>query len=175
MNVWLDATVVLLALTSLGLLGSSRLNLCIRLVAVQGIVFGFAALFLHPESITIHLALVAVLSATLKGIVFPRLLLRTVRDVNIRHEMEPFVGYSLSLAIGVALLGPSVWLGARLPLSLTETGRLVASMGLFTTMSYVGMALLPFIAGIVADVAGFFVAFCVTALAAVTVAVVVRE
>ena len=48
-------------------------------------------------------------------------------------------------------------------------------MGLFTTMSYVGMALLPFIAGIVADAAGFFVAFCVTALAAVTVAVVVRK
>ena len=47
------------------------------------------------------------------------------------------------------------------------------AMGLFTTMSYVGMALLPFIAGVVADTAGFFAAFCVTALAALTVAVVV--
>ncbi len=49
------------------------------------------------------------------------------------------------------------------------------AMGLFTTMSYIGMAVLPFIAGIIADTAGFFVAFCVTAVAAVTVAVVVRE
>ena len=48
------------------------------------------------------------------------------------------------------------------------------AMGLFTTMSYIGMALLPFLAGIVADTAGFFIAFCVTAVAAVTVAVVVR-
>jgi MFS family permease len=45
------------------------------------------------------------------------------------------------------------------------------AMGLFSTMSYLGMALLPFIAGIVADGAGFFVAFCVTAIAAVTVGV----
>jgi fucose permease len=44
-------------------------------------------------------------------------------------------------------------------------------MGLFTTMSYIGMALLPFIAGMVADTAGFFAAFCVTALAALMVAV----
>ena len=134
MDVWLDATVVLLALTNLGLLASSRLNLCIRLVAVQGMVFGLAALLVHPASISIHLAVVALLSATVKGIVFPRLLLRTVRDVNIRREVEPFVGYSLSLVIGMCLLGPSVWFGARLPLPLTETGRLVASLGLFTTM-----------------------------------------
>jgi MFS family permease len=48
------------------------------------------------------------------------------------------------------------------------------AMGLFTTMSYIGMALLPFIVGVVADTAGFFAAFCVTAMAALTVAVVVR-
>jgi MFS family permease len=48
------------------------------------------------------------------------------------------------------------------------------AMGLFTTMSYVGMALLPFIAGVVADGAGFFVAFCMTAFAAVSVFVLVR-
>jgi MFS family permease len=44
------------------------------------------------------------------------------------------------------------------------------AMGLFTTMSYVGMALLPFLAGLVADSAGFFIAFSVTALCALTVA-----
>ena len=48
------------------------------------------------------------------------------------------------------------------------------AMGLFTTMSYIGMALLPFIAGIVADMAGFFIAFCVTAFLAITVVGVVR-
>jgi fucose permease len=46
-------------------------------------------------------------------------------------------------------------------------------MGLFTTMSYIGMALLPFIAGMVADTAGFFAAFYATAFTALTVAAVV--
>lgn len=45
------------------------------------------------------------------------------------------------------------------------------AMGLFSTMSYLGMALLPFIAGLVADWAGFFVAFCVMAVVAGTVAI----
>jgi MFS family permease len=49
------------------------------------------------------------------------------------------------------------------------------AMGLFSTMSYLGMALLPFIAGLVAEGSSFFVAFCVTAMAAATVAVVVRK
>jgi MFS family permease len=43
-------------------------------------------------------------------------------------------------------------------------------MGLFTMTSYLGMALLPFLAGLVAASGGFFPAFFVTALLAVTVA-----
>ncbi len=43
------------------------------------------------------------------------------------------------------------------------------AMGLFSTTSYLGMAALPFIAGILADTAGFFSAFFVTALCAGTV------
>jgi MFS family permease len=43
------------------------------------------------------------------------------------------------------------------------------AMGLFSTSSYLGMAALPFIAGIVADATGFFFAFCITALFAFTV------
>jgi MFS family permease len=43
------------------------------------------------------------------------------------------------------------------------------AMGLFSTFSYLGMAALPFIAGIVADATGFFSAFCLTALFALTV------
>ncbi len=49
------------------------------------------------------------------------------------------------------------------------------AMGLFTTTSYLGMAVLPFLAGVIADGAGFFVAFCCTAVAAVTVVVTLRK
>lgn len=43
------------------------------------------------------------------------------------------------------------------------------AMGLFSTTSYLGMTILPFIAGMVADTSGFFYAFCATALFALTV------
>jgi MFS family permease len=43
------------------------------------------------------------------------------------------------------------------------------AMGLFSTTSYLGMGILPVIAGVIADSAGFFPAFCVTALFALTV------
>jgi len=42
-------------------------------------------------------------------------------------------------------------------------------MGLFSTTSYLGMTILPFIAGLVADAGGFFWAFCITAFFAVPV------
>ena len=43
------------------------------------------------------------------------------------------------------------------------------AMGLFSTSSYLGMAALPFITGIIADTTGFLSAFCITALFAFTV------
>ncbi|MFA4876257.1 MAG: MFS transporter [Methanoregula sp.] len=46
-------------------------------------------------------------------------------------------------------------------------------MGLFSTTSYLGMALLPALAGLVADAAGFFVAFCAAAAAALVIAVTI--
>lgn len=49
------------------------------------------------------------------------------------------------------------------------------AMGLFSTTSYLGMAILPFIAGLVADMAGFFLAFCITAFFAILVAVTIDK
>lgn len=47
------------------------------------------------------------------------------------------------------------------------------AMGLFSTSSYLGMALLPFLAGLVADLSGIISAFAVTAVFSCTVAFVV--
>jgi MFS family permease len=47
------------------------------------------------------------------------------------------------------------------------------AMGLFSTTSYLGMTILPFLAGLFADMAGFFFAFCITAFFAILVAVTI--
>jgi len=46
-------------------------------------------------------------------------------------------------------------------------------MGLFSTTSYLGMAVLPVIAGLIADTGGFFMAFCASAVFAVIVVVTI--
>ena len=47
MTSWLDILVVLLLLTDLGLLGSSRLGATIRTVAAQGMILGLLPLLAH--------------------------------------------------------------------------------------------------------------------------------
>jgi MFS family permease len=49
------------------------------------------------------------------------------------------------------------------------------AMGLFSTTSYLGMAALPFFAGLIADYSGFFFAFCAAAFCAVTVALTIGQ
>jgi hypothetical protein len=48
-------------------------------------------------------------------------------------------------------------------------------MGLFSTTSYLGMTVLPFAAGIFADITGFFWTFCITAFSAILVAVTIGK
>jgi MFS family permease len=43
------------------------------------------------------------------------------------------------------------------------------AMGLYSTSTYLGMAALPFITGLIADSSGFFISFCATAFFALTV------
>jgi MFS family permease len=48
-------------------------------------------------------------------------------------------------------------------------------MGLFSTTSYLGMTILPFLAGLIADMTGFFSAFCIAAFLAILVAVTISR
>jgi MFS family permease len=49
------------------------------------------------------------------------------------------------------------------------------AMGLYSTATYLGMAALPFITGLIADSSGFFYAFCATAVFALTVFFTIRR
>jgi hydrogenase-4 component E len=76
-------------------------------------------------------------SIGIKGIAFPVLLLRAMREAEVRREIEPHVGYSLSILIGLAALLLALWLSGRLPLPLAPVSSLVVPVALFT--SFVGL------------------------------------
>ena len=101
---------ILLILTNLSLLASSRINACIKTVAMQGLIVGLLPLIASKGPLTIYAYLLALLIITVKGILFPYLLRYTLRSVDVRREIEPFVGYGASIIIGVVALIVSSWL-----------------------------------------------------------------
>ena len=123
----------LLVLTNLTLLGSSRLAFCIQTVALQGVVLGMIPLVgLHP--FTIQHGILFLTAIVLKGGVFPWLLLRSLRVARVKREVEPFVGFNVSLSIGFFALIGSVVLASRLSLG-GDTGRLVIALAIFTMVT----------------------------------------
>ncbi len=135
MEVVLHFLIVVLILTNLRLLGTSRLIACIRVVSVQGVLLGLLPLLVGTGELTTRLWLLSLLTVLVKGMVFPWLLLRALRTANVHREMEPFVGYSTSLLVGLGLLAGSLWMGGRLPLPVPAPSSLVVPLALFTILT----------------------------------------
>ena len=125
---------VFLVLSDLALLGSSRFTFLIRTVAVQGVLLGIMPLLTGTEDFGPHAWILAGGIFLLKGILFPWLLFRARREANVSREVEPLVGFSLSLVCGVLALAFSLWIGVRLPLPVAAS-RLVPPVALFTLLS----------------------------------------
>lgn len=134
MTVWVDALLVFLALTSMVLLGSSRLVRCIRIVAFQGVLLAALTLAAHVDAITLRVVILATAIFALKGAVFPWLLSRVLQEADVRREIEPLVSYITSLLAGAGGLAVSFWLSSRLPLPTLPISALVLPVALFTTM-----------------------------------------
>lgn len=135
MNNAADIVMIFLVLTNLALLGTSRLGACIRTVAVQGIALGFLPLLLNDWKPELHLIAFSVAIISLKGIVFPWVLVRTLRELKTQREVEPFIGYGISLVLGTIILMICMWLGSRLPLPGPASSPLVVPVVFFTIMS----------------------------------------
>jgi hydrogenase-4 component E len=134
MTPWLDTLMVLVVFTSLRLLGSSRLGSSIRTVAFQGILLGFLPVVAHPADADARLLLMTAAAVGLKGIVFPWLLFRALRGARVRREVEPFVGYTSSLLIGVLTLIASLLAASRLRLPSPPISPLLVPVALSTML-----------------------------------------
>lgn len=134
MSLFMETVVVLLILTNLMLLGTSRLFACIRLVAFQGVVLGGLPVLVHAGHVTPRAILLAVGTVTLKGIVFPRLLFRALREAEIRREVDPFVGYNVSIFAGILALAVSIWTSRHLNIPSPTGSALIFPVSLFTIL-----------------------------------------
>lgn len=140
MNALLDAILVLLLLTNLRLLGSSRLNVCVHTVAWQAVLLGLLPLVAQWDSLTERIVLIAAVSTGLKAGVLPWLLRKAAREANVEREVEPILGFTTSLLVGVVLLAVALHVGTRLPLPDTQTSTFLIPVSLYTMM--VGLLLI---------------------------------
>ena len=100
-----DSILILLLLTNFFILGTANLRSAIHGVALQGILLGILPFFVESEA-TFRLVAIVAATAIVKGALIPGLLLKALRDVHIRHEVEPYLGFIPTLflcAIGTAL------------------------------------------------------------------------
>jgi hydrogenase-4 component E len=128
----LVAVVSLVALIDFRLLGGSRMVPIIRGAALQGALLALASVLFPAREVGLEAAALALGSAAIKGFALPALLLRALRQVEIRREVEPLVGYNLSLLVGAAVLGASVTLGVRVAPTALPGAPLLVTVSLFT-------------------------------------------
>jgi hydrogenase-4 component E len=157
MSVGVEGVIALLVITDLLLLGSSRLRSCITIAALQGAVVSLLPVLLHGDEGWVRAWSLTVGSMFLKGGVFPWLLRRVLRESGVRREVEPFVGHTLSVMVGVAALAFAVWVDARLALPASATGHapLLIPAGLATLL--VGLFLIVSRRTAVTQVLGYLV------------------
>lgn len=132
MGLWFDLIVISVVLMNLMMLSSSRILACIRIVAVQGVFTGFMPLIVNFNSIMPGTIISLVVSISLKGVVFPWMLFRAQREANIRKEVEPIGGYSLSLLSGIGMFLISCWLSSRLPYTRPVFSKMVVPVSFAT-------------------------------------------
>lgn len=130
-----DIVLVFIVLTNLMLLGLSRLGACIRVVAIQGVVLGLLPLLLDGGTLELNHVAFAATIIGLKGGLIPWMLMRTLRELNVQREVEPFVGYGKSIVLGTVALVVCIWLGSRLPLPEPAASSLIVPAAFFTIMT----------------------------------------
>ena len=103
---------------TLALLGTTRLRTCARVLGVQGLAIGLLPWLMSDEHPTLRIAALMVGNILLKAVVFPWILLRVSRDVEVRRDPGGFVGSGMAVSLGVLCLGISAWIGRTVGASL---------------------------------------------------------
>jgi len=149
-----DALLVLVLLANFFVLGTSRLRAVINATAAQGIMLGVLAILVHRE-FTLRTVAIGAVAALIKGFVIPFLLLRAMRDVAVRREIEPFVGYVTSLLLGAVATGLAILFAGTLPLAEQHVGSLLIPASLSTVLT--GFIVLTTRLKAITQVAGYLI------------------
>ncbi len=125
---------VLLVLSCLFVLGSSRLAVAIRVVAAQGLLLGLLPIVRAEGRVHLAIWILGLSSIVCKGVVLPWLMNICLRQSSTPREIKPFVGFGMSIICGIMLLGLSVWLTVRLQPAQHEASPMALTTALFLVL-----------------------------------------
>ncbi len=135
----LNSILVMVLVLNLFALGTSRILAVIRAAALQGVLLSVLPLLVHGR-LSLPLLLVALVTVLLKGIVIPRIMIRALRDADIKREVEPLIGLLPSLILGAVVTAGALLSARHLPLAVEHEGTLLVPASLATIL--VGFILL---------------------------------
>ena len=128
-----NSLIVVVVLLNFFALGSSQIGIVIRLSAIQGILLGMMPLLMEGTG-EIHVPILSVATMAIKGALIPYLLLRAMRDVKIRREVEPLLGFIPSMFLGALGTILGIVFSNHLPLAPMQKEYLILP-GAFSTIA----------------------------------------
>ena len=126
---------ILLALTCVFLLGSNRLRISIRLVALQGVLLGVTAILNGISHHCVTNWAIGLGGIVFKGAFLPWLLAYVLRRSGTKLEIEPYVGFGISMLLGVALLALAAWIAWRADIRNGELSHALFTVSLFLLLT----------------------------------------
>jgi hydrogenase-4 component E len=135
MESWIDLIAVLLVLTNLWLLGTSRLAVGTKAVALQALLLGAIGVLMNADVLGVRPVAVIAVTTLVKAMLLPWLLRRAAREAGVQRELEPLVGFTGSMMIGVALLGVCFLIARPLHLPQNVQAGILIPVAMFTIIT----------------------------------------
>ena len=135
----LNTVLVSILMMNLFALGTSRILAVTRIVALQGVLLGIIPLLVHKHP-TVPVLLMAIAAIILKAVIIPAIIVRALRDAQIKHEVKPLIGFLPSIILGAIATAIALLFAGELPLAADHYNTLLVPTAIATVL--VGFILL---------------------------------
>lgn len=154
MKEFVDPILVVILLLNFVTLAASRLRTLIQAVALQGILLGVLIVLAHG-SLMVGVVAMAVATVILKGVTIPRMMFHAIREVVVRREVEPVVGFVASLFLGAVGTALALLFSKTLPIAHEHVSSLIVPAALSTVLT--GFLILMTRTKAITQVAGYLI------------------
>lgn len=154
MNPYLNALLMVVLILNLFALGTSRIVTIIKIVSFQGFLLGLIPLLIQDD-LGVPEVMISLGTILLKGGVIPVMMMRAMRDVHIKRDIEPLIGFLPSMLLGALATGLALLFSKALPLASEHTTPLLVPASLATI--FIGFILLTTRTKAITQVMGYLV------------------